>query len=137
MKRNRKSKTPDYTFITADLVKIIARDDELFLQFRKALGLTAKQFERYMDGVDRGRCRTVAVVELVDQNLIGVTTFPDTPEGNHNAEALFKRCHKEHNDPDGTTGVEPPTDEQFSAMLDDGIYDDEAGYQLIITHSMP
>jgi hypothetical protein len=133
----KRNKAPDYLGITTDLTKIIARDDDLFLQFRKALGLTVKQFTVYLNCVDTAKCRTVAIAELLDNRLIGVTTFPDTFEGNRNAEALFKRCYKEHNDPDGTTGFVQPSDEEWTAMLDNGTYDDDNGYTLVITHSNP
>ena len=133
----KRNKAPDHLGTLTELVKIIAGDDDLFTGFRKTLGLTPKQFEKFLNDIDREKCRTVAIVEIVDNKLIGVTTFPDTFEGNRNAEALFKRCYKEHNDPDGTTDFVQPTEEDWTAMLDDGTYDDEAGYQLIITHSMP
>jgi len=78
---------------------------------------------------------TVNVVETVDGKINSIRSFPESPEGNKAAERLFRRLHKEHNDPDGTTGVERPTRAEFRAMLDDGIYDDECGYNLMIAHS--
>jgi hypothetical protein len=133
----KSKKSLDYLSVTTELTKIIARDDELFLQFRKALGLTSKQFASYLNCVDTAQCRTVAVAELLDNRLLGVTTFPDTFEGNCNAENLFKRLYNEHNDPDGTTDFVQPSNEEWKAMLLDGTYDDETGYKLIITQSNP
>jgi hypothetical protein len=78
---------------------------------------------------------TVNVIELLNDSLQNVYSFPDTPEGNAEAEAQFKACHLQHNDPDGTTGVDRPDDDEWNMMLSDGIYDDECGYKLIITHS--
>jgi len=80
---------------------------------------------------------TVNVIELVNERYHSVRSFHDDPEGNKAAEELFKRLHKEHNDPDGTTGVSEPSEEDFAAMIEDGTYDDECGYQLVITHSIP
>lgn len=81
------------------------------------------------------RLSTVNIIELVDGNPIGVVSYPDTARGNRAAERLFRKLYREHNDPDGTTGIVQPTKEDFDAMIDDGIYDDECGYQITITHS--
>jgi len=79
---------------------------------------------------------TVNVVELVDGKIISLCSFAESPDGNKAAERLFRRLHKEHNDPDGTTGVDRPTREDFAAWIEDGIYDDDCGYNLVITHSV-
>jgi hypothetical protein len=78
---------------------------------------------------------TVNIIELLTDSLQNVYSFPDTPEGNAEAEVQFKACHLQHNDPDGTTGVACPDDEEWKYMLDDGTYDDDCGYKLLITHS--
>lgn len=78
---------------------------------------------------------TVNVVETLDGKIASIRSFTESPEGNKAAEDLFRHLHKEHNDPDGTTDVARPTREDFRAMLDDGIYDDDCGYNLIVTHS--
>lgn len=80
---------------------------------------------------------TVCVIEIVNDRYHSCRSFHNNPEGNAAAEELFKRLYKEHNDPDGTTGFVQPTDEDFAAMIEDGVYDDECGYQLVITHSIP
>jgi len=126
----------DYLEIEDHLLGVIAKDDELFLQFAEALGITEKQFEEFIDNVGSAQCRTVNVIELVKTSLNNVYSFPDTPKGNELAEAKFKECYREHNDPEGTTGQIEPTDEDWEAVLEDGIYDDDCGYQLIISHSV-
>jgi len=122
--------------ITANLLKTIARNDELFSALRKSLGLTARQLEKYLDTVESAPCNTMSVIELVDFKVIGVTTFPNTAKGNEAAEALFIRLHKEHNDPDGTTGVPLPSIEDFQEMFVTGNYNDECGYQIVIIPSV-
>ncbi len=78
------------------------------------------------------KLHTVNVIESVDAVLLGVRAFTDNKEGNALAEKLFVRLVKEHN----KSGGPEFSKEDFTAMLDDGVYDDELGYQLFITHSI-
>jgi len=78
---------------------------------------------------------TVNVITILNTTLQSITSFPDTPEGNREAEDFFKECYKEHNDPEGTTGVLQMMESEFICMLDDGVYDDGVGFQLILSHS--
>lgn len=84
--------------------------------------------------------RTINVIELVGGKIFGLTSFPDNQEGNQAAETLFKELYIAYNDPDGTTGVPKPTDEEFDAMLEDGIWEDDQrligeSYAISIVHS--
>ena len=127
----------DYLEITQNLLKNIARNDELFDSLRKCIGLTKKQFEEYIDKADSGQCRTVNVIEILQGNFIEVTSFPDTPKGNELAEEKFRECISDRNDPDRTTDVEPLSKEDMDYHLENSNYNDDCGYELIITHSIP
>ena len=131
-----KRKPIDILGILAGLTNLLARND-VGNDIRREIEVTPKQWDRFLDDYEKESIPTVNVIELVNGNYHSVRSFFDTPEGNRSAEAFFKRLHKEHNDPDGTTGVEPPSDQDFQNMLDDGIYNDECGYELVITHSIP
>lgn len=130
-KQKQKRNPMDYLSITTSLVKIIAGDDDLFKGFRKTIGLTSKQFEKYLNGVDQDKCSTVNVIELVDGEFIGVVSFPDTPGGNRLAEEHFRQCYL-----DNTQGGEVPSESDWTAIMDNGTYEDDNGYQLLITHSV-
>ena len=71
------------------------------------------------------KIHTVNVVELYSNSIVSCHSFKDTPKGNKAAERLFREFHKEHNDPDGTTGILRPTRAEFDAMLENGIYNDD------------
>ena len=120
--------------ILSALTKVLARNDA-GNDIRRECGVTPRQWDRFLDDYEKESIPTVNVIELVNGNFHSIRSFFDSPEGNHAAEALFKRLHLEHNDPDRTTGVERPTEEDFRSMLDDGIYTDECGYELILSHS--
>ena len=130
-----KRKPLDFTGILAALTQVLARND-VGNDLRREIDVTPRQWDRFLD-YEKESIQTVSIIEVVNGNFHSCRSFLDTPQGNHAAEALFKRLHKEHNDPDGTTGIADPTDEDFQLMLDDGIYDDECGYNLVITHSIP
>jgi hypothetical protein len=78
------------------------------------------------------RLNTVNVIETVDGVPQSLRSFIDNPEGNARAEKLFKRLVKEHNKEGGPKF----SDEDFTDMMDDGVYDDDCGYCLFITHSL-
>ena len=133
-----KKKKLDYLEITQNLLKAIARSDEEFQEsLRNCIGLTEKQFEEYIDNVDSAQCATVNIIEILQGNLIGVTSFPDTQKGNELAEKKFRECILDRNDPDRTTDVEPLSDEDMEFHLENSNYNDDCGYELIITHSTP
>lgn len=81
------------------------------------------------------KLNTVNIIELVNGNLNSIHSFTDNEKGNKAAERLFRRLVREHNDPEGTTGVKPFSRADMDCFLDDGIYNDECGYELIISHS--
>lgn len=80
------------------------------------------------------RLNTVNVVEITNGDLQAVRSFSDNPEGNKRAERLFKRLVREHEagDPVDTRSDK----EDFENFLDDGSYEDNSGYQLLLTHSV-
>ena len=68
---------------------------------------------------------TVNVIEFVEGDLIGVTSFLDTPTGNKEAEALFIKILKE------TTDI---ADEDIDSYVEDG-YCNLDSCRTYITHS--
>ena len=78
------------------------------------------------------KLHTVNVIESIDDVPFSLRAFTDNTKGNDLAEKTFVRLVKEHNETEGPKF----SDEDFSAMMDDGVYDDECGYQLFITHSI-
>jgi len=122
----------DFLGIFASLTTLLARND-VGNDIRREIDVHPKHWDRFLEFKE---CvPTVNLIESVDNKVIGVTSFLDNPEGNRAAEAKFQELYKEHNDPDGTTGFVQPTDEDFAAMIEDGVYDDDCGYRLTITHS--
>lgn len=74
---------------------------------------------------------TVNVIQLDDNgNVSSVRSWPETPEGNKEAEKLFLRIIKEH------TSETAYAEEEFQAMLDEGMCDEPSvGTKLFIAHS--
>ena len=67
----------------------------------------------------------VGVIEMVDDDIQGMTLFPETPEGNVAAIEHFNACAKENGD---------VTDEELDEFISEGYY--ETGtYQLFLVHS--
>jgi hypothetical protein len=78
------------------------------------------------------KLNTVNVIETVDGVPQSLRSFSDNKEGNRRAEKRFKSLVREHNAMDGPKF----SDEDFDDMLDDGVYDDDCGYCLFLTHSV-
>ena len=78
------------------------------------------------------KLKAVNVIEIVDDRVLGCRSFTRNKEGWKQAERHFRRLHKEHNDPDGTTGYVRPTKKEFEDMILDAQYDDECGYKIFI-----
>ena len=74
---------------------------------------------------------TVNVIQLADNgNVSSVRAWPETPEGNEEAEKHFLRIIKEHT---SETAYEA---EELQAMLDEGVCDEPSvGTKLFLTHS--
>lgn len=68
---------------------------------------------------------TVNVVEFSDDNIIGLTSLPDTPEGNEEANKRFKSIANEN---------ETFEEEELEAALDDGVIE-EGTWKLVLFHS--
>ena len=67
---------------------------------------------------------TVNVVEYADDDLLGIRSYSDDDEGNHEAEECFRAAAKEHG----------AHDNELAVFVEDGYY--ESGtYQLFLTHS--
>lgn len=74
------------------------------------------------------RIHTVNLVEIVDGNPIGITSFPDDRGGNDEAESLFTALAKEN-------GIEQ---DAIDVGLEDGlasVYGDSSNYSICIIHS--
>ena len=69
---------------------------------------------------------TVNVVEYADGATRAVYAFPDTEEGNKNAEEIFTLIAKENGMSDGDT----------ADCIEDGIYE-QGDYQVFLIHSEP
>lgn len=80
------------------------------------------------------KLHTVNVIEICNDEFQSIRSFSDSKEGNKRAEKLFKRLVREHNPK--SQGAIQHSDEDLDAMIDDGVYDDDCGYQLLITHSI-
>lgn len=80
------------------------------------------------------KLRTVNVLEFCNNEFMQSFSFTDNSEGNKRADKKFARLVREHNPK--SQGAIQYTDEDIDEMLDDGVYDDECGYQLLITHSL-
>lgn len=73
--------------------------------------------------------KTVNVIECTDGSnaeIVGLTSFPDTDEGNKDAEVLFEALIKE-------TGVDP-SDHDIEDAKENGIYEIGSGW-IALVHS--
>jgi hypothetical protein len=68
--------------------------------------------------------KTVNVIEFADDDLMGITSFEETPEGNVEAEARFKKLLEEQDVPA----------EDIDSFVEDG-YWEQGTYQLFLSHS--
>lgn len=75
---------------------------------------------------------TVSVIEMTDLDVQGVRSFVDNPEGNRRAEKRFVQLVKEH---EGKTGNQW-SKEDLDDFIENGVYDDGCGYQLLLVHSV-
>lgn len=69
---------------------------------------------------------TVNVIEISGSNIIQLVAFPESLEGNENAENLFKQMVKENNS--------ETTEEEMNVCLDNGIFT-KNDYSVLIVHS--
>jgi hypothetical protein len=72
------------------------------------------------------KLETVNVIEYADDDLLGISSFDNTPEGNAEAEARFKATLVELGD--------SLSDEDISSFVEDG-YWEQGSYQLFLSHS--
>lgn len=128
-----KQKPIPFVHILSGLTALLARND-VGNDIRKEIDVTQKEWNRFLDDYDKEPLPTVNVIELIDTEVHSVRSFLANPNGTAAAHALFKELYIEHNDPDGTTGEEKPTDEEFVELIKDG-YDDSFGYQLLVKDS--
>lgn len=75
------------------------------------------------------KINTVNVIEYANDNLVGIQSFLDTPEGNKEAEQAFTSILKED-----SSMCFVLTDEEIEACIEDG-YFEQGDYQLFISHS--
>lgn len=68
---------------------------------------------------------TVNVIELMGESNITIRSWNDNPEGNAEAEKIFRACLKEN---------ASVSDEDVEACIEDGHYE-EGTYQLFLVHS--
>jgi len=79
---------------------------------------------------------TVNIIELKQGVLHSIRSFNDNPKGNEQAEKTFAALiRKHHADEQGSGGGDPITDEDMECFLDNGIYDEQDGYEVMIAHS--
>ncbi len=88
----------------------------------------------YTRGREAIKLRTVNVLEFCNNEFQQSFSFADNSVGNTRAEKKFARLVREHN-PKDQNAIQY-THEDIEVMLDDGVYDDECGYRLLITHSL-
>jgi uncharacterized protein YdcH (DUF465 family) len=72
------------------------------------------------------KLQTVNVIEITNGIIQGLTSYPETPEGNKAAEEHFGRLLKEHN---------AETDDVIEQAIEDGTYTDGSGYEVNLVHS--
>jgi uncharacterized protein YdcH (DUF465 family) len=72
------------------------------------------------------KLNTVNVIEITNGIIQGLTSYPETPEGNQAAEAHFGRLLTEHN---------AETDDVIEQAIEDGTYNDGSGYEVNLVHS--
>jgi len=78
------------------------------------------------------KIQTVNVVEYVNDSVQQVISFPDTQEGNKEAEKYFVSFIAANSKRDGEPTID--TDE-VAACIDDGIYE-QGYYQVFLVHSV-
>jgi hypothetical protein len=80
--------------------------------------------------------KLITLVESVDEKVLSCHSysFKNDSGGIGKAFRTFKRLHKEHNDPDGTTEYVRPSNKEFLSMFNEGLYDDDCGYRITVVH---
>lgn len=97
--------------------------------------LALDESEWRLIGQKMGWSHVVGTVNVIDCKkaedfaVEGLKSFPDTPEGNKAAEALFVEWVKQSADP-----ANLPSEEDLEAALEDGIFEIGEGF-IAITHS--
>lgn len=72
------------------------------------------------------KINTVNVIEYTDDHIIGLHSYPDTPEGNKAAEKLFASICKDND----------VTGEDLDSCLEDGLCESSDGsWRVVIFHS--
>lgn len=74
------------------------------------------------------KLNTVNVIEMVWDSIQSLHAFPDDHKGNVDAEKLFVELIKEHESND-------VTEKNIAIYLEEGVFDDDCGYQLMLVHS--
>lgn len=76
--------------------------------------------------------KTINIVEYIDACVQQVVAFPDTTEGNQEAETMFiSFIETNSQNEDGTATMTP---DEISACIADGIYE-QGDYQVFLIHS--
>jgi hypothetical protein len=79
---------------------------------------------------------TVNVIELEQGTLQSIRSFNDDVKGNKQAEKTYIAMIKSNlANSQGSGEGDRFTKEDIECFLDDGIYNDEAGYELMLSHS--
>jgi len=84
---------------------------------------------------------TVNVIEITNGEFQQIRSFADNPEGNKRAERLFTRMVRENTTPPPAYPrfhrQEPTASpEDIERAIEDGIWEDNSGYQLFLTNSV-
>lgn len=79
------------------------------------------------------KLRTVNVLEFANNEFQQAFSFADNPEGNKRAERKFKRLVREHEKDVHNVEWEK---EDIDNMVEEGVFDDQSGYQVLLTHSL-
>jgi len=69
---------------------------------------------------------TVNIIEYADDQVLGITSYDESTEGNAEAEGRFFGLVKGHD--------KEATDEEIAGFMDDGYYE-QGTYQVFIVHS--
>ena len=70
---------------------------------------------------------TVNVIEYFEESIASVNSFKDDEKGNKKAEQLFTKIVKK---------LERTNDKEYIAdCIDDGIYENDDGYQCFLVHA--
>lgn len=77
------------------------------------------------------KMNSVNVLGMESGNVLYLRAYSDNPEGNKQAEASFRRLIRNHTKVRGV-----PNPEELEAMVEDGYYSDEQGYELFLIHSV-